>query len=66
MLFERCIVCCCLCVKSEFFCPRCLNEKLFEANNSQTKDAVTAREQKAVVTVFACAGTFCLLFSHEK
>ena len=32
MLFERCITCCCLCVKSEFFCPRCLNEKLFEAN----------------------------------
>ncbi|MBR2416532.1 MAG: hypothetical protein IKB11_07240, partial [Bacteroidaceae bacterium] len=38
MLFERCSSCCCYCVKSEFFCPRWLNEKLFEANNRQTKD----------------------------
>ena len=29
MLFERCSSCCCYCVKSEFFCPRWLNEKLF-------------------------------------
>ena len=38
MLFERCLSCCRCCVESEFFCPRWLNEKLFEANNSQTKD----------------------------
>ncbi|MBR3613369.1 MAG: hypothetical protein IKL54_08750, partial [Bacteroidaceae bacterium] len=29
MLFERCSSCCCYCVKSEFFCPRWLNEMLF-------------------------------------
>ena len=38
MLFERCSSCCCYCVKSEFFCPRCLNEKLFATNNRRTKD----------------------------
>ena len=38
MLFERCSSCCCYCVKSEFFCPRWLNEKLFALNNGQTKD----------------------------
>ena len=32
MLFERCTSCCCSSVKSEFFCPRYLDEKLFEAN----------------------------------
>ena len=31
MLFERCISCCCYSVRSEFFCPRYLDEKLFEA-----------------------------------
>ena len=30
---------CCYCVKSELFCPRCLNEQLFVANNSQPRDA---------------------------
>ena len=38
MLFERCSSCCCYCVKSEFFCPRWLNEKLFASNNRRTKD----------------------------
>ena len=29
---------CCYCVKSELFCPRCLNEQLFAANNSRPRD----------------------------
>ena len=29
---------CCYCVRSELFCPRCLNEQLFVANHSQPRD----------------------------
>ena len=29
---------CCYCVRSELFCPRCLNEQLFAANNSRPRD----------------------------
>ena len=29
---------CCYCVISELFCPRCLNEQLFAANNSRPRD----------------------------
>ena len=29
---------CCYCVISELFCPRCLNEQLFAANNGRPRD----------------------------
>ena len=66
MLFERCSSCCCYCVKSEFFCPRWLNEKLFASNNRRTKDVACDSWQKAVVTDFCVCRAFLLLFERQK
>ena len=53
-------------MKSELFCPRFLNEKLFVSNNSQPKDVLAAPEQKAVVADFAGAGRFLVTFSRDE
>lgn len=40
--------------------------KPLAASNCPTECPLMRHEQRAVVTIFTCAGTFCLLFSHEK
>ena len=56
----------CYCVKSEFFCPRCFNEKLFVANNCRPRDAAAAREQKAVMTNFVLCRAFSFFWAPKE
>ena len=53
---------CCYCVKSELFCPRCLNEQLFAANNSRPRDvALRLLSIRLLWLILPVPGLFVLL-----
>ena len=53
---------CCYCVRSELFCPRCLNEQLFAANNSRPRDVACDSRAKGCYGWFCRCRAFLVLF----
>ena len=50
---------CCYCVISELFCPRCLNEQLFAANNSRPRDVACDSRAKGCYDWFCRCRALC-------
>ena len=50
---------CCYCVRSELFCPRCLNEQLFAANNSRPRDVACDSRAKGCYDWFCRCRALC-------
>ena len=57
---------CCYCVKSELFCPRCLNEQLFAANNSRPRDVACDSRAEGCYDWFCRCRAFLVLFERQK
>ena len=57
---------CCYCVRSELFCPRCLNEQLFAANNSRPRDVACDSRAKGCYDWFCRCRAFLVLFERQK